>query len=75
MFNNNIYFIHKIYMFSEDINFMDTYVSSQLKKEREEKQKLKNIIINTKLLIILLENEDLSKESRDKISILNDLLN
>ena len=62
-------------MFSEDINFMDTYVSSQLKKEREEKQKLKNIIINTKLLIILLENEDLSKESRDKISILNDLLN
>jgi len=54
-------------MFSEDIDFFNSYARYQLKSEIDEKKNIKNLIDQTKNLIKSLEKEEISSKI-DKIS-------
>ena len=62
-------------MFSEDINFINSYASLTLKKENDDKKNINNLIEQVKELIKLLENEKLKDDTKIKINDISLLVN
>ena len=55
-------------MFSEDIDFFNSYARYNLKKEVENKKNVNTLIHETKDLLKLLEQENLSENTKIKIN-------
>ncbi len=61
-------------MFSEDIDFFNSYARYQMKSENNEKKNIKNLIDQTRDLIKSLENEKLSDDIKIKIDNISSVL-